>query len=507
MGDSSGGGGDTSASKGSDTGDSSKGGDTSSKGGGGGGDNGSPYGADSGYGGGGGYDATGGGGGYDTGIGGGSDTGIGGGSDGYGGAGNDPYIPTTGGADPYTPPEIPSIPNGDGPGPVGGIPGLPDAGGGTNTWGALPDSFLDANNSMPTTVAGVQSSAGSNTGAGSIDELLSGYSAADGTGGSPGVSGIGGTSASAFAAPSGVTAPMDFTSSASDQTDPLGRDTNAGGTSQTRAVNSPGLIDSLGLRGGGTNGVGALVAGAGLLNNLINGRGDTASSDALRGLAAQTEQARREIAERSAPQQATGARVSGAGEQSIAQGQQITGQGRDIISQGQQSIPQGQALQQYVQTGTLPAAYESQVQEGLRSAITRVTANHVQRGMPGDPTRNTVLAEEIRQIEARAPQMRMELARSLSDTGSNIIASGNQTIGAGTGVVSGGNATTNTGGGLVNTGTQTSNALLSQGMQATGLNASIYQTLLADENARNQRRGQSIANFAAALNSTPRRAA
>lgn len=399
-----------------------------------------------------------------------------------------------------------------GPGPVGGTPGLPGGGGGTNTpWGNFPGLGGGEFNyipgvSSPITSDGV-SAVGGDTGASSTAFTGPTLDQLQGTAESSGVTAPmapGGASAASTAAPSGVESVVDLSQAAS----PAARSSNSGGTSQTAAVQGGGLLESLGLgRAGGSGGLGAagpLVAGAGLINNLINGRRDAPEVSVLRDLAAQAQQRQNEISAQAGPQRETGARVSGAGEQQIAAGQGITQQGRDIISSGQAQLPGGQALQQWIQTGTLPPAYESQVMAGVNAARQAAISQAAASGQPTDPTRNSTLAENIRQIEARAPEMRMALAQTLANTGTGIIGSANQTIGAGGGIVGQGNQTASTGGGLVTTGTSTANSLITSGIQNAGLSAQIYQNLLTNRNARDARTGQAIGNFASALNGTRR---
>lgn len=459
--------------------------------------------SDAGKGGGGGGGATGDGtaaGNNSPGKGGGGDTTASSPTDGYspdaGGGYNptSPYAPTdtpTAGL----PPEIfpgPGSPTGSdplaGPGPVGGGTGLPGAGGGTNTpWADIPglsgtDFDYIPGVSSPITSGGVSSVGPTDITGPSLDQAfgpaqgptLDDIVGVSSNSGMTGADPTPGPSASAIAAPTGVSGTPELAAPAA--TTDVTRDTNAGGTSQTRAVQAPGLLDSLGLN---RSNLGPIAAGAGLLNTMVNGRGDTASADALRTLAAEARTRSADVATRSAGQQQTGGEVSAAGQRQIARGEGMTDEGR--------------ALQQWVQTGTLPQGYESQVQSGIQAAIQRVVSNHAARGQPTDPTRNSVLAEEIRQIEARAPEMRMQLAQSLANTGNSI--------------VSAGNTTASTGGSLVTTGTNTANSLVDAGLRNAGLSANIYRALLTHENALQQRRGAAIANFAAALNGGQRRAA
>lgn len=251
----------------------------------------------------------------------------------------------------------------------------------------------------------------------------------------------GGGTSGASSTPSGTSG----TSSGSSST-PSG-----GGNSQTT-----GILSGM----GGSNNLGAAVAGAGLLNNLINGKSNTASTDALKSNAATSTQQAQDL---------------------IAKGTALgTQYGDPALQSGQSQVATGSALQQYVATGTLPAGYEAQVQEAAQAAKATITSNYANRGLSTDPTRNSMLAQELAQVDARLPAAREQLAQQLATTGNSIVSSGNQT--------------SQTGNAL------TSNGLISNGLQASGISSSVYQTLANLENSQNTQRGQAIANFASALN-------
>ena len=164
----------------------------------------------------------------------------------------------------------------------------------------------------------------------------------------------------------------------------------------------------------------SVIAGGGLLNNLINGNGSSANVNALNSLA------------------------------------------QNNASFTASQTDAGKALQQYIANGTLPEGYEAQVQAGMQSAKQRIISNHAQRGLPTDPTKNSVLAQELSQVDAQLPMMREQLAAKLAEAGGNMI---------------------------------------SQGLQASGISSSVYQTLAKLEEERKKSQGAAIANFAAALNS------
>ena len=260
-----------------------------------------------------------------------------------------------------------------GPGPVGGDSGLPGAGGGTNT-------FVGSDTAAP--------------------------------------------SATAFAAPSGVTGTSDLTSLVSgpsdssaasmtpEQTDMFGQKLGAaydaqiadpsgdklinpnGETTLPAAASSSGsgsgdksLMDTLGVKPN----LGTALAGAGLLNNLIN----RPSSGNVAGM-----------------------------NSAAASANAVAGQQNEA----------GVALQQYLKTGTLPQGYEDQVQQGVLAAKQRIISNAANRGLPTDPTMNSTLAQELAQVDNQIPSMRAALAKTLSDSGQTMINAGLQATGISSGV-------------------------------------------------------------------------
>lgn len=182
-------------------------------------------------------------------------------------------------------------------------------------------------------------------------------------------------------------------------------------------------LDSKGSAGNGLNlggnPLGVAAAGAGLLSNLVTGNKAVPQSPALNAI---------------------GSQAAGTAAQQTAA---------------------GTALQQYITTGTLPAGYEDQVQQAAQAAKSQIISNYANRGLPTDPTKNSALAQELNQVDARLPAAREQLAQSLATTGAGMITSG---------------------------------------LQATGIESGVYQTLANLETAQNTARGQAIGNFASALN-------
>lgn len=224
--------------------------------------------------------------------------------------------------------------------------------------------------------------------------------------------------------------------------------------------------DSSGSSGSGNglglnlNTAGIALAGAGLLNNLISGNKSVPAVGDLKNAAAT---------------------ATGNSADMIAKGNAQGAQfGTPALQSGQDQTAKGAALQQFVATGTLPQGYEDQVQQAAQAAKQTIISNYANRGLPTDPSKNSALAQELSQVDARLPAAREQLATQLANTGNSIVASGN--------------ATSSTGNAL------TANGLLTDGLTSAGISSNIYQTLANLENSQNQQRGAAIANFASALN-------
>lgn len=231
------------------------------------------------------------------------------------------------------------------------------------------------------------------------------------------------------------------------------------GSSATGGMSSASTVKDTGF-GFNTNTLGIGAAAAGLLNNLINAPKTTPAVGALNQNAATANANSQNLIDKG-----------------LAQGEQY---GKPALDSGQSQVAKGTALQEYVATGKLPEGYEAQIQEGVNSAKQTIISNYANRGLPTDPTRNSSLAQELSQVDARVPAMREQMAAQLATTGNSIVASGN--------------ATSSTGNQL------TGNQLLTDGLQAAGISSSVYSTLANLENDKNKQQGQAIANFAAALN-------
>src|SRR5229473_1061574 len=279
-----------------------------------------------------------------------------------------------------------------------GAAGAPSAFGGVSSTGLSPN-VANANASMG--------------GGGSVFDT--------GTSAVPGVSAGGaptaGGGASSIAAPAGVTAPVDPTA--------LGGAAGAGSAAPTAGGATSSISDLLSKAGSGamksltSNPLGIALGAGGLGYNILQGNKNTANQKALSADAAAA------------------------------------------TANSQQMVQSGEALQQYLASGTLPAGYQSQVDQAIAAAKTTAISNAASQGLSTDPTQNTALAAMLAKIDASKPAMQSQVASQLFASGSSLVGSG---------------------------------------LQSAGLSGSLYQALVQNDTAAAANTGKAIATLAAALN-------
>jgi hypothetical protein len=229
-----------------------------------------------------------------------------------------------------------------------------------------------------------------------------------------------GGGASALSAPAGVTAPADATSGIASAVGP----TSVGGA-PLGAAPSTSIESLLGKAGGGVidsltkNPLGIGLGAAGLGYNILQGQKQSANQKAL-----------------------------------TADAQQATANSNKLEASGED-------LQKYLTNGTLPAAYQSQVDQAIQDAKTTAISNAAQQGQPTDPTQNTTLAATLAKIDASRANMQAQVAAQLFSSGQ----------------------------GLINAG---------QG--AAGLSGQLFQALVQNDTTQAANTGKAIATLAAALN-------
>jgi hypothetical protein len=239
------------------------------------------------------------------------------------------------------------------------------------------------------------------------------------TGASPitGVSGTGapaaGTSASSLAPPPGVTSQLGV--------DP----TATAAATAPQAAKSTSIGDLLGKAGGSImdsvtkNPVGTALGAAGLGYNIMAGQKQSANQKAL------------------------------------------TADAQKATANSDQMVASGEALQKYLTDGTLPPAYQQQVDNAINDAKTTAISNAAAQGQPTDPTKNTALAATLAKIDASRAGMQAQVAGQLFSSGSSLINSG---------------------------------------QSAANLSGNLYQTLVQNDTAQAANTGKAIATLAAAMN-------
>jgi len=139
-------------------------------------------------------------------------------------------------------------------------------------------------------------------------------------------------------------------------------------------------------------------------------------------------------------------------------------------------INQGEALQTYLTSGTLPPQYMTQINQAIQSAKTNAISQAASSGQSTDPTKNSVLAAQLAEIDNQTPAMITQVANTLFSAGTSDV---------------------NAGSGLT---TSSAGSLLGAGQGASGLSDQLYQTLVQNDTTQAANTGKAIASLAAAMN-------
>ena len=124
-------------------------------------------------------------------------------------------------------------------------------------------------------------------------------------------------------------------------------------------------------------------------------------------------------------------------------------------------VDQGEALTKYLTDGTLPPAYQSQVDQAIKDAKTRAISNAASQGLPTDPTMNTALASTLAGIDNQRGAMQAQIAQTLFSSGTSLI---------------------------------------NAGQSSAGLSGQLYQALVQNDTTQAANTGKAIATLAAAMN-------
>lgn len=257
-----------------------------------------------------------------------------------------------------------------------------------------------------------------------------------------------GPSVASTAGPAGVSA-MDLSSVAANEI------TDAGGTG---AAGGKTFLDKLIGGAGDSLAKSALPAGltgAALLYNIMQQKKATEGIPSTSESAGAMADSARQLA-------AQGSTASGAADPTA------------MASSATRLDQQGTELASYLQGGTLPAGMTTAVDNAKAAAKARIISNHASRGMPTDPNRNSVLAQELATVDSQAVSQTAELGNTLLKTGIDETARANEIRAK----------------------------LLDTGIRSSGLSADIYSKLTGLDAANNKAVQDAIARFSAALGGT-----
>lgn len=126
----------------------------------------------------------------------------------------------------------------------------------------------------------------------------------------------------------------------------------------------------------------------------------------------------------------------------------------ELQKQASQLNAQGQQLASYLTSGTLPEGLKMSLEQATKAAKTTIISNFAARGLPTDPTKNSVLAQELAAVDAQAVISTATMGQQLMETG----------------------------------------------MRQTGMASDLYKTLVNIDMSMQAQIQKSIANFAAAMN-------
>ena len=246
--------------------------------------------------------------------------------------------------------------------------------------------------------------------------------------GAPGLTGVSGTGSPAAITPAGASASsVSAPTGISGLTDPTAAGTAGEAAAQTAggAAKSTSISDLLSKAGGGAidsltkSPIATALAAGGLGYNIYSGQQATKNQQALQADA------------------------------------------KTATANSNQMVASGEALQAYLTNGTLPPAYQQQVDQAIADAKTKAISNAAAQGLPTDPAQNTALATTLASIDNQRGQMQTQVASQLFSSGT----------------------------GLVNAGAT-----------AAGLSGDLYKTLVQNDTTQAANTGKAIATLAAALN-------
>lgn len=233
--------------------------------------------------------------------------------------------------------------------------------------------------------------------------------------------------------------------------------TGATSTAKT-ADKSGGVLDSLGIK----NPAGTALAGAGLAYSVINGQ--NANAKAASALAPSQLQAVQDY-------------LKSAQDASQATAGNATAQ----TENAKQLYTQGQNLLQYLQTGTLPPDAQASLDQATASAKAAIKSRYASQGLNTDPTQNSVLNQELQQVDQQAIASKSQLEQQYQAAGAQLIQASQAAAAESESI---------------------SNNITAAGTAAAGLSSDLYKTLIGIDQTSQAQIGTAIANFAKSVSGT-----
>ena len=166
--------------------------------------------------------------------------------------------------------------------------------------------------------------------------------------------------------------------------------------------------------------------------------------------------------------------------QQTAQGLQT--QGQQLTDQGTKIANQGQGYTDYLASGTLPPALQTQVDQTIAANKQHIISNYAAQGMNTDPTKNSSLRQELDAVDQQGKVLAGQLAQQLLTSGTGL-------IGAGTGLETTG----------ANQSAVGASDLINIGTSYAGINTALLTQLSNIDQTQTANVGRAIASFASAL--------
>lgn len=155
-----------------------------------------------------------------------------------------------------------------------------------------------------------------------------------------------------------------------------------------------------------------------------------------------------------------------------AQEQQNAAQAASIsaadTAAAQPLLTSGESLTQYLATGTLPPAFQAQLQQQIAAARASIIQGYASRGMSTNPQQNSQLNQDLNNVNLQSEALQANLESTLNTAGTQLVS--------------------------------TANNLINSGLSALQISAQLPIQVATLNNNLNAQMAQSISSFAAALN-------